>query len=58
MGVTIQFESRRIELAGTYEMEHDAGVLEILISLRQSHSVRKSQWKTAAYPGFLCRSGN
>ena len=28
MGVTIQFESHRIELAGIYEMEHDAGVLE------------------------------
>src|SRR6516164_768933 len=28
MGVTIQFESHRIELAGIYEMEHDADVLE------------------------------
>ena len=28
MGVTIQFESHRVELAGIYEMEHDAGVLE------------------------------
>src|SRR5271157_4361663 len=28
MGVTIQFESHRIELAGIYEMEHDAAVLE------------------------------
>src|SRR5919204_3573222 len=28
MGVTIQFESHRIELAGIYEMEHDAHVLE------------------------------
>ena len=28
MGVTIQFESHRVELAGVYEMEHDAGVLE------------------------------
>lgn len=26
MGVTIQFESHRVELAGIYEMEHDAGV--------------------------------
>jgi len=26
MGVTIQFESHRVELAGVYEMEHDAGV--------------------------------
>ncbi len=28
MAVTIQFESHRVELAGIYEMEHDAGVLE------------------------------
>src|SRR5213594_3410654 len=28
MGLTIQFESHRVELAGVYEMEHDAGVLE------------------------------
>ena len=28
MGVTIQFESHHVELAGIYEMEHDAGVLE------------------------------
>jgi putative transposase len=28
MGVSIQFESHRVELAGVYEMEHDAGVLE------------------------------
>ena len=28
MGVTIQFESHRVELAAIYEMEHDATVLE------------------------------
>lgn len=28
MGVTIQFESHRVELAGIYEMEHDSDVLE------------------------------
>jgi transposase InsO family protein len=28
MGVTIQFESHRVELAGIYEMEHDGHVLE------------------------------
>ncbi len=28
MGVTIQFESHRVELAGIYEMEHDPEVLE------------------------------
>lgn len=28
MGVSIQFESHRVELAGIYEMEHDARVLE------------------------------
>lgn len=28
MGVTIQFESHWVELAGIYEMEHDVGVLE------------------------------
>jgi putative transposase len=28
MGVTIQFESHRVELAGIHEMEHDATVLE------------------------------
>src|SRR5437016_14241122 len=28
MGVTIQFESHRVELAGIYEMEHDRDVLE------------------------------
>ena len=29
MGVTIQFESHRVELAGIYEMERDAEVLEL-----------------------------
>src|SRR5882762_4975311 len=28
MGVSIQFESHRVELAAIYEMEHDAHVLE------------------------------
>lgn len=28
MGVTIQFESHRVELATIYELEHDSGVLE------------------------------
>src|SRR5215472_4898178 len=28
MGVTIQFESHRVELAAIYEMEHDSDVLE------------------------------
>jgi putative transposase len=28
MGVSIQFESHRVEMAGVYEMEHDADVLE------------------------------
>ena len=28
MGVTIQFESHRVELAAVYEMEHDPDVLE------------------------------
>src|SRR5262245_53995949 len=28
MGVTIQFESHRVELAAIYEMEHDGSVLE------------------------------
>jgi len=28
MGVTIQFESHRVELAGIYEMEHTPSVLE------------------------------
>ncbi len=28
MGVTVQFESHRVELAGIYEMEHDASVFE------------------------------
>jgi len=28
MGVTIQFESHRVELAAIYEMEHDPDVLE------------------------------
>ena len=28
MGVTIQFESHRVELAGIYEMEHDSDTLE------------------------------
>jgi len=28
MGVTVQFESHRVELAGIYEMEHDPSVLE------------------------------
>ena len=28
MGVTIQFESHRVELAGIYEMEHDSNTLE------------------------------
>jgi putative transposase len=29
MGVTIQFESHRVELAFIYEMEHDPDVLEL-----------------------------
>ncbi len=28
MGVTVQFESHRVELAGIYEMEHDDAILE------------------------------
>ena len=28
MGVTIQFESHRVELAGVYEMEHDGFSLD------------------------------
>lgn len=28
MGITIQFESHRVELARIYELEHDPGVLE------------------------------
>ena len=28
MGVTIQFESHRVELAEIYEMEHDLGALD------------------------------
>src|ERR671934_1396519 len=28
MGVTIQFESHRVELAAIYELEHDSDVLE------------------------------
>lgn len=30
MGVTIQFESHRVELAAIYEMEHDAEVYRVL----------------------------
>jgi len=34
MGVTIQFESHRVELAGIYEMEHDAVSSSTTISRR------------------------
>jgi len=38
MGVTIQFESHRVELPFVYEMEHDPAVLEYYDQLHQFHS--------------------
>jgi hypothetical protein len=32
MGATIQFESRRVELAAIYELEHDPSILELWFS--------------------------
>jgi hypothetical protein len=33
MGLTIQFESHRVELPLVYEMEHDPGVLEYYVRI-------------------------
>src|SRR5215510_3677659 len=44
MGVTIQFESHRNELAAIYELEHDSSVLEFY---DQPPSIKLS-WVTAA----------
>jgi transposase InsO family protein len=48
MGVTIQFESHRNELAAIYELEHDASVLEFY---DQPQSI-KLNWVTAAGRGI------
>jgi hypothetical protein len=47
MGVTIEFESHRVELAGIYEMEHDAEVLEFY---DQPISRSRSNWTTKVPP--------
>ena len=57
MGVTIQFESHRVELAGIYEMEHDAEVLEfydqaIQIKLKLRRPRRKAAGGSP-YTGLL-----
>src|SRR5208337_3408478 len=45
MGVTIQFESHRVELAAIYELEHDPEVLEYYDQLR------RSSWTIGVHPG-------
>src|SRR6202011_4783695 len=57
MGVTIQFESHRVELAGIYEMEHDAEVLEFYDQAIQIKLCYEGPgWKAAGrspYTGLL-----
>jgi len=64
MGVTIQFESHRVELAGIYEMEHDDTVLEYFdqpppIKL-DYESTWEDEWAFCIRPissSFAARSG-
>jgi putative transposase len=56
MGQTIQFESHRVELAGIYEMENAAGVLEyydqppqIMLSYRTPNGRHLGVWHTASF---------
>jgi hypothetical protein len=45
MGITIQFESHRVELAAIYEMENDAHVLEYFKKIRRlRHSRCPGGW--------------
>ena len=58
MGVTIQFESHRVELAGIYEMEHDADVLEYYdqppqLETRLPECERKT-FDSSPHAGFFC----
>src|SRR4051794_12905345 len=63
MGVTIQFESHRVELAAVYEMEHDDDVLEFYdqpppLHLRYATASGRPVrvWHTPDY-FVLCRDG-
>lgn len=63
MGVTIQFESHRVELPFIYEAEHDSGVLEyydqppsIPLSYRAANGRRLSVTHTPDY--FVLRDGS
>ncbi len=62
MGVTIQAESHRVELAGLYEYEHDAQVLEffekppaVKLIYHAANGRPVSVWHTPDY--FVLRSG-
>ena len=60
MGVTIQFESHRVELAGIYEMEHDAGCLEYYDQpppLKLAYKSANGRHLTVIHtPDFFCPS--
>lgn len=63
MGVTIQFESHRVELPFIYEAKHDSGVLEyydqppsIPLSYRAANGRRLSVMHTPDY--FVLRDGS
>jgi len=52
MGVTIQFESHRVELPAIYELEHDADVIEYFDQAR----LLRGGWQAlrrASHTGFL-----
>ena len=54
MGVTIQFESHRVELAGIYEMEHERfGSANTSISLSQSNWLIKTRPEDESGYGIL-----
>ena len=63
MGVTIQFESHRVELAAIYELEHDQDVVEYYdqpptfkLDYREFSATLHSgggSWAKAGYFGFL-----
>ncbi len=59
MGVTIQFESHRVELPTVYELEHDDGVLEYWDQPLPSSWTTGCRWKAtgcAPYAGLLRHS--
>ena len=59
MGVTIQAESHRVELAGLYEYEHDRRVLEFYDQPPSIKLVYQAKWPASerlAHARLLCAS--